>query len=229
MNPIEITALSTADKRALVDALNATRIPLVLSAAPTSSTEGRKGQFATWVAPGELAPRYALCVKAESGVYIWRNQDLLAISEAAPTEARFPGMLWIRPSTGAVSVRNPGNTAWNLLSAPVAPDAYDFGSLSGTVTLDRGDGEVQHGFISDDTTFDAPDSAFAGARLTIVIDYTIGTPAIDFTGIDMSPEALALLPVTLTAGKAYQFDLTFIGGGWALTAASGPFAQTLYP
>ena len=64
MNPIEITALPTAEKRALVDALNATRIPLVLSAAPTKSTEGRKGQLAVWVESGESTPRYALCVKA---------------------------------------------------------------------------------------------------------------------------------------------------------------------
>ena len=229
MNPIEITALTTAEKRALVDTLNATRIPLVLSVAPTSTTEGRKGQLAVWVASGESTPRYALCVKAESGVYTWRNQDLIVTSETAPSEARFPGLLWIRPSTGAVAVRNSANTAWNTLSAPVAPDAYDFGSLSGTVTLDRANGEVQHGFISNDTTFEAPDSAFAGARLTIAIDYTTGAHDINFTGIDMNPDALALLPVTLDSEKAYQFELSFVGGGWVLTATSGPFEQTLSP
>jgi hypothetical protein len=229
MNPIEITALTTAEKRELVDALNATRIPLVLSVAPTSTTEGRKGQLAVWVASGESTPRYALCVKAESGVYTWRNQDLIVTSETAPSQARFPGLLWVRPSTGAVSVRNAANTAWNTLSAPVTPDAYDFGNLSGTVTLDRANGEVQHGFISNDTTFEAPDSAFAGARLTLAIDYTTGAHDINFTGIDMNPDALALLPITLAAEKAYQFELSFIGGGWVLTATSGPFEQTLSP
>ena len=154
---------------------------------------------------------------------------MLVTSETAPSEARFPGLLWIRPSTGAISVRNAANTAWNTLSAPVAPDAYDFGDLSGTVTLDRANGEVQHGFISDDTTFEAPDSAFAGAKLTIAVDYTTGAHDINFTGIDMNPEAVALLPVTLAAEKAYQFEFSFLGGGWVLTATSGPFEQTLYP
>jgi hypothetical protein len=42
----------------------------------------------------------------------------------------------------------------------------------------------------------------------------------------MNPEAIALLPITLDSEKAYQFELSFIGGGWVLTATSGPFEQT---
>jgi hypothetical protein len=45
----------------------------------------------------------------------------------------------------------------------------------------------------------------------------------------MNPEALALLPLTLADEKAYQFELSFVGGGWAIAATSGPFEQTLYP
>jgi hypothetical protein len=229
LNPIEITALSASEKRALVDALNAVRIPSVLSSAPTSSTEGRKGQLAIWVEAGETTPRYSLCIKAEDGVYTWREQDLVVMSETAPTEALFPGLLWIRPSTGALSMRNSANTAWITIGVPITPEVYDLDDLSGTVTLDRANGEVQHGFISDDTTFAAPDSAFAGAKLTVAIDYTTGAHDINFTGIDMNPEAIALLPVTLAAEKAYQFEFSFLGGGWVLAAVSGPFEQTLYP
>jgi len=108
-------------------------------------------------------------------------------------------------------------------------NSHDLGALSGTVTLSRANGKIQHGFISGDTTFTAPGAAFAGAGLTLVIDYTVGTPDVNFTGIKMNPEALALLPITLAAGKAYQFEFSFLGGSWVLTATSGPFAQTISP
>jgi hypothetical protein len=31
------------------------------------------------------------------------------------------------------------------------------------------------------------------------------------------------------AKDAYQFEFSFVGGSWAITATSGPFEQTLYP
>lgn len=122
-----------------------------------------------------------------------------------------------------------GTRAEWLASFAASDNSYDLGDMSGAVTLDRSNGQIQHGFISDDTTFAALGSSFAGARLTLVIDYTIGTPSVDFTGIIMSPEALALLPITLAAGKAYQFEFSFVGGDWVIAATSGPFEQTLYP
>jgi len=116
-----------------------------------------------------------------------------------------------------------------LASFDTDTGSYDLGAMSGTVTLDRADGQIQHGFVSGNTTFTALDASFAGARMTLVIDYTVGTRSVNFTGIIMNPDALALLPITLAAGKAYQFELSFVGGSWAITATSGPFEQTLYP
>lgn len=122
-----------------------------------------------------------------------------------------------------------GTRAQWLASFAVSGSSYDLGDMEGTVTLDRTDGEIQHGFISGNTTFAALTSTFAGARLILVIDYTIGTPSVDFTGIDMNPYAATLLPVSLAAEKAYQFEFSFVGGGWVISAVSGPFTQTLYP
>lgn len=121
--------------------------------------------------------------------------------------------------------------AWSdVVSAVVdGPSRYDAGAVTGTVTLDRANGQIQYCYMTGNTTFASPNGVGAGKVMSIFIQYTTGAHTLNFSGIEMSAAAAALLPITLEANKAYIIELKYCGGSWILTDIQGPFTQTLYP
>jgi len=103
----------------------------------------------------------------------------------------------------------------------ISSTGYNAGTLAGTETLDRDNGENQYGTAAVDFTLAAPTNGSVGKKLIL----TFTTSAIldlSFSGIEMATAAAALLPITLEANRTYVIRLAYAGDLWTLQEIYGP-------
>lgn len=134
---------------------------------------------------------------------------------------------WLRRETGVTNIYDWyqwNGVAWTFarrdgqhLSSPHA-----LGSISGTVTLNRTNGEYQFGSVSGNLTLNAPINFSNGQRLSVDLNVT-GAFTLTFgSTVQMPAAARAALPVSLDAGFAYRVRLSNIAGIVWLDDVEGP-------
>jgi hypothetical protein len=100
-------------------------------------------------------------------------------------------------------------------------------SLTGTVILDRENGEVQYASYLDGSVVLSVSNGVNSDQLEVCIGWTQNTPTLSFaTDIRIPPAAAALMPITLDLWRSYSFTLQKRGGVWTLTSPiQGPTVE----
>ena len=100
-------------------------------------------------------------------------------------------------------------------------------SLTGTVILDRENGEVQYASYLDGSVVLSVSNGVNSDQLEVCIGWTQNTPTLSFaTDIRIPPAAAALMPITFDLWRSYSFTLQKRGGVWTLTSPiQGPTVE----
>jgi hypothetical protein len=100
---------------------------------------------------------------------------------------------------------------------------FDLENFGEGVTLSVADGTLQRGVMVADTTISISGSGNPEGKQLVLSFWTNGgAHALDFSGIQMSPEASALLPITLENSRSYVLKFGRVGWLWTLQEIYGP-------
>lgn len=100
---------------------------------------------------------------------------------------------------------------------------YDLGNFGEGVTLSVNNGTLQRGVMVADTTISlAGVEGMEGKQLVLSFWTNGGAWTLNFSGVQMSAEAAALLPITLENSRSYVLKFGCVGYLWTLQEIYGP-------